>query len=142
MLPGITINQIKDILKEKELRVTFQRVLIFQELYHSVEHPTAEMIYENLKTDHPMLSLGTVYKTLDCFYQAGLIRKLKVNDDVVHYDADLNVHTHIVQKKSNLIIDYHDEELNNMITGYFKGRNINNYKITDFELNLFGEVVN
>ena len=142
MLVNISTDQIKDILKEKVLRVTFQRILIFHELYQSMEHPSAEMIYEKLIIEHPMLSLGTVYKTLDCFYQAGLIRKLKVNDDVAHYDADLNFHTHIIQKNSNQIIDYHDQELNNLLTEYFKGRQINNYKITDFELNLFGEVVN
>jgi Fur family peroxide stress response transcriptional regulator len=142
MLAAISTEQIKDILKEKDLRVTFQRVLIYRELYNSMEHPTAEMIFEKLKIDHPMLSLGTVYKTLDCFYKAGLIRKIKVDDDVVHYDADLNMHTHIIHRNSNQIVDYHDEELNSILADYFRSKQISNYKITDFELNLFGEVVN
>lgn len=142
MFAKISLDQIKDILKEKNLRITYQRILIFHELYVSKEHPTAEMIYEKLKIEHPMLSLGTVYKTLDCFYQTGLLRKLNVNDLIVHYDADLKMHTHIIQRNSNQIIDYHDEELTNILTDYFKGRQIENYKITDFELNLFGEIVN
>ena len=142
MFTNISNDQIKDILKEKDLRVTYQRILIFHELFISNEHPTAEMIYEKLKIDHPMLSLGTVYKTLDCFYHSGLIRKLNGNDAIVHYDADLNVHTHLIPKGSNQIIDYHDEELTRLITDYFKGRQIEHYKITDFELNLFGESTN
>lgn len=142
MIAKISTDQIKDILKGKNLRLTYQRVLIYHELFVSKEHPTAEIIYDKLKIDHPMLSLGTVYKTLDSFYQAGLIRKLNLNDDVVHYDADMDMHSHIIQKNSNQIIDYHDKELNNLITDYFRNKKIDNYHITDFELNLFGEVLN
>ena len=116
MVSEISTEQIKDILKEKDLRVTYQRILIFHELYLSKDHPTAEMIYEKLRIEHPMLSLGTVYKTLDCFYQSGLIRKLKSSDAVVHYDADLKVHTHIIQRNSNQIVDYHNDELTNLLT--------------------------
>jgi Fur family peroxide stress response transcriptional regulator len=100
------------------------------------------MIYNKLKINHPMLSLGTVYKTLDSFYKAGLIRKMNVNDLTVHYDADLNVHTHIIPRNSNQIIDYHNEELNILLTNYFKDKKPQNFNITDFELNLFGELVN
>jgi len=142
MFTQFSIDQIKDLLKEKNLRVTYQRILIFHELYTSKEHPTAEMIYGILKIDHPMLSLGTVYKTLDRFYKSGLIRKIKGNDAIVHYDADLNIHTHIISTNSNHIIDYHNEELNLLLVEYFKSKQIENFKITDFELNLFGEIVN
>ena len=142
MFTQISIDQIKNLLKEKNLRVTYQRILIFHELYVSKEHPTAENIHEKLIIDHPMLSLGTVYKTLDCFYKSGLIRKLNGNDTIVHYDADLNVHTHMIPRNSNQIIDYHNEELNLILIDYFKSNKINNFKITDFELNLFGEIVN
>lgn len=138
----ISIDQIKDLLKGKNLRVTYQRIIIFRELYISKEHPTAESIYDNLRIDHPMLSLGTVYKTLDCFHKSGLIRKLNGNDAVMHYDADLNIHTHIIPRNSNQIIDYYNEELNLLLVDYFKNKKIDNFKITDFELNLFGEIVN
>ena len=57
MFAKISLDQIKDILKEKNLRITYHRILIFHELYVSKEHPTAEMIYEKLKVEHPMLSL-------------------------------------------------------------------------------------
>jgi Fur family peroxide stress response transcriptional regulator len=138
----ISTDKIKDLLKEKNLRVTYQRILVFHELYISREHPTAEIIYDNLRVNHPMLSLGTVYKTLDCFYKSGLIRKLSGNDAVVHYDADLNVHTHIIPRNSDKIIDYYNDELNLLLIDYFKSKEIENFKITDFELNLFGEIVN
>ena len=37
-------------MKEIKIRYTKQRVLIFNNLKHRYDHPTAEMIYQDLKT--------------------------------------------------------------------------------------------
>lgn len=53
-------------LKSKQLKVTPpQRLAIFNILYNTVEHPSAETLYKALQPTHPTMSLATVYKTLD-----------------------------------------------------------------------------
>ena len=43
-------------------RYSKQRELIYENLKARCDHPTAEIIYTELKKDNPSLSLGTVYR--------------------------------------------------------------------------------
>lgn len=46
------------------MKFSKQRELILNEIISSNVHPTADIIYTNLKKDNPELSLGTVYRNL------------------------------------------------------------------------------
>ncbi len=74
------------ILRDHGLQVTFQRLAIYQALYSSHEHPTTEVVYQQVKKRFPMISLGTVYKTLEKFREVGLIQKVNPITGV-RYDA-------------------------------------------------------
>ena len=63
-------------LRDHGLQVTYQRLAIYQALYFTKEHPSAEFIFQQVKKRFPMISLGTVYKTLEKFYEVGLIQKV------------------------------------------------------------------
>jgi Fur family peroxide stress response transcriptional regulator len=49
-------------LKEKGLKVTPQRVAIYEAIVNLKNHPTAENVIEYIKANHPNISVGTVYK--------------------------------------------------------------------------------
>jgi Fur family transcriptional regulator, peroxide stress response regulator len=84
------------ILREHGLQVTYQRLAVYQALYHTKEHPSAETIYQQVKKRFPMISLGTVYKTLERFHDVGLIRKVSPLTEVARYDAKISPHIHLV----------------------------------------------
>ena len=54
-------------------RFSQQRERIYQTVLESRAHPTAEMVYQQLKPEMPRLSLGTVYRNLLFFQQNGTI---------------------------------------------------------------------
>ncbi len=83
-------------LREHGLQVTYQRLAIYQALYFTKEHPSAEAIYQQVKKRFPMISLGTVYKTLEKFYEVGLIQKVSPITEVARYDAITGSHHHMV----------------------------------------------
>jgi Fur family peroxide stress response transcriptional regulator len=83
-------------LRDHGLQVTYQRLAIYQALYFTKEHPSAEAIYQQVKKRFPMISLGTVYKTLEKFYQVGLIQKVSPITEVARYDAITDPHHHMV----------------------------------------------
>jgi len=56
-----------------------QRELIRQTVQHSPEHLTADQVYEQLKTEHATLSLGTVYRNLNLLAEQGVIRRIPVS---------------------------------------------------------------
>jgi Fur family peroxide stress response transcriptional regulator len=83
-------------LRDHGLQVTYQRLAIYQALYFTKEHPSAETIYQQVKKRFPMISLGTVYKTLEKFYEVGLIQKVSPVTEVARYDAKMGPHHHLV----------------------------------------------
>ncbi len=83
-------------LRDHGLQVTYQRLAIFQALYFTKDHPSAEVIYQQVKKRFPMISLGTVYKTLEKFFEVGLIQKVSPVTEVARYDAITRPHHHMV----------------------------------------------
>jgi len=51
-------------LYKKDIKPSYQRIKIFEYLYHEMNHPTADVIFKNLVNDIPTLSKTTVYNTL------------------------------------------------------------------------------
>ena len=84
------------ILRAHGLQVTYQRLAVYQALYCTKQHPSAESIYQQVKKRFPMISLGTVYKTLEKFYEVGLIQKVSPITEVARYDAVTDAHHHMV----------------------------------------------
>ena len=67
---------IRDRLKEKGLKVTPQRVAIFEAILQLNNHPTAENIIDYIKSTHPNIAVGTVYKVLDSLVENNLLKSL------------------------------------------------------------------
>ena len=83
-------------MKEIKIRYSKQRELIINKLKHRYDHPTAEMIYQDLKVDYPHLSLGTVYRNLNQLVETKQIKKLDLGDTMVHYDGNIQPHKHFM----------------------------------------------
>jgi Fur family peroxide stress response transcriptional regulator len=90
-------------LRAHGLSVTFQRLAIYQALYFTNEHPSAEIVFRQIRKDFPMISLGTVYKTLEKFCEVGLIQKVNPLTEVARYDAATGAHHHMVCMKCQSI---------------------------------------
>ena len=105
------MKEVAQILREKGLKVTPQRIAVYNMLCNSMEHPNAEMIYKTLEPTNPTMSLATVYKTLDFFKQLGLVNELNVGEPSSRYDAVVQCHPHTVCKVCGRVEDLHLEAL-------------------------------
>ena len=74
-------------------RFSQQRERIYEAVRTSMEHPTAQMVYDVLRPEMPRLSLGTVYRNLHQMAQEGRLRELE--GPVARFDAVLPPHAHI-----------------------------------------------
>ncbi len=133
------VDNIRNELYSRGLKLTMQRIVIYEVLLKHTHHPTADDIIEEVSKKHPNISQGTIYKTLELFVNVGLIRKIKSEDDVMRYDPNPEKHHHIYIDKSDEIIDYFDEELDDMLREYFKRKKIPNIAIKDLSLQINGE---
>ena len=90
---------------EKKLRHSHQRDLIYNYLLGTKEHPSAEMIYDDLRKVEPNLSLGTVYRNLKLLEELGMVRKVTNVNNMERYDAFPEDHIHFVCDKCGCVID-------------------------------------
>jgi Fur family peroxide stress response transcriptional regulator len=109
------MNETAFILKKKNLKLTPQRLAIFHLLRNSEKHPSAESIYNELKSSNPSMSLATVYKTLISLKKAGLINEINVGEDSFRYDCRVEDHMHLICEKCGKICDQEETETVSMI---------------------------
>jgi Fur family transcriptional regulator, peroxide stress response regulator len=94
-------------LKSSGFRLTPQRQAICRLLVESQDHPSAQMIYEQLHPQYQSLSLATVYNTLEALTRIGLVNVLGEvgSRDAARYDADTQPHVNLACVKCHRIVD-------------------------------------
>jgi Fur family peroxide stress response transcriptional regulator len=135
-------HEIRNKLKEKNLKVTPQRVAILEAIERLNNHPTAENIIDFIRKNHPNIATGTVYKVLDALVENGLIKKVKTEIDIMRYDAFLENHHHLYCSDSDRIEDYIDDELNDLLDRHFEKNGIPGFRIEDIRLQIIGKYIN
>lgn len=88
-----------------------QREVIKDFLFTRKDHPTADMVYMNVRQQYPNISLGTVYRNLTLLTERGEIRRISVGDGVDHFDADTSPHNHFICKRCGRVIDLEMESI-------------------------------
>ncbi len=131
-------EKIKNKLKEKGFKITPQRITVYEALTR-LNHPTTEQVTDYVRKHYPGVATGTVYHILDSFVEKKLIRKVKTDRDIMRYDAITKNHHHLYCSECDVIVDYFDDDLNKLLENYFRGKEINNFSITDLKLQIMGQ---
>ena len=87
------------------LKYSRQRESIKEFLRTRTDHPTAEVIYTNLRQEMPNLSLGTVYRNLSLLSDIGDILKISTGNGPDHFDGNPTPHNHFICNKCGAVID-------------------------------------
>ena len=135
----VNIDEIRNRLSGKGLKVTPQRISILEAIYTLNNHPTAENIIEYIRKQHPNIATGTVYKVLDTLIEKDLIKRVTTEKDVMRYDGILERHHHLYCSESDRIEDYNDEELDDLLNEYFNKKKIKDFKVEDIKLQIKGK---
>ena len=98
------------------LKHSKQRDMIKEFLMTRKDHPTADVVYTNVRQQNPNISLGTVYRNLTLLADIGEIARLRVGDGVDHFDADTSPHYHFVCSKCGCVEDLEMSSIDDIIT--------------------------
>lgn len=92
-------------LKERQFRLTPQRIELVRLIAASEGHPSAAQFYAKIKSQFPTMSHATVYKTLALLKELGQVLEIDLRDDS-HYDGNRpQPHSHLICLKCNKIVD-------------------------------------
>jgi Fe2+ or Zn2+ uptake regulation protein len=134
------LENFKNILKEKNLKVSSARIMIMEKLAQAQAHYSAEELFQNLKPNLPGLSLATVYKNLEDMRMAGLLRLVTSSNQIKKYEWERGDHLHLVFE--NRIVDLEDDALfdsvKNLISKSLKGK----FDLEGLDIQIFGKPIN
>jgi Fur family transcriptional regulator, peroxide stress response regulator len=99
------MEEIKERFKEKGINPSYHRLKIYENLVSRSDHPTVEMIYNDLNQSIPTLSKTTVYNTLKVFSSSGLALPISIDETEIRYDAKMSFHGHLHCVKCHNIVD-------------------------------------
>ena len=101
-----------------------QREAIISFLKTRKDHPTAEVVYNNVRKDYPRISLGTVYRNLSLLSERGDILRIQLGDGTDHFDYDTSPHNHFICNECGAVLDLDMEsfdEINDAAAANFDG---------------------
>lgn len=124
---------------DKGLKVTPQRIAVFEAVLQLNNHPTAESIIKYIQKTYPNIATATVYKVLDALTENGLVKRVKTEKDIMRYDAIMESHHHLYCTETDRIEDYNDEQLDRMIEDYFQKKGIPDFQVEDIKLQINGK---
>ena len=103
------LEQIITLLRDDGFKITPQRTAIVDYLLRTEDHPSAELIHKVVRRKYPMVSLSTVYKTLDLLREKKLVNEIEVEGEA-RFDAHTDEHINLVCVSCGKIEDV-DEDL-------------------------------
>ena len=95
--------------RQRGVKLTPQRLAIFQCLEMRGGHLSAEEVYQEVLERYPTLSFATVYNTLELLLELGELKVLIVDELRRRYDVNTQPHYHAVCRRCHSIRDVPSE---------------------------------
>ena len=96
---------------ERSTKQFRKRNAILDVLRMTDTHPSAEMVHEMLRAEHPDISMATVYRNLSRFRSQGVIQCVATVRGVERFDANTNPHVHFICSGCDAVLDLHQIEV-------------------------------
>ncbi len=100
--------------RQAGLKVTPQRMAIYNVLMSSTDHPSADWIYRKITDTWPTISFDTVNRTLLTFAEIGVIDMVESYSLSRRFDPCVGNHHHFHCIRCGQIIDFCDATLDNV----------------------------
>ena len=133
--PKVRFDELITALKERDFRLTPQRVELVRLIATSEGHPSAAQLFAKIKTRFPTMSHATVYKTMALLKEMNQVLEIDLRDDS-HYDGNRpSPHPHLICMKCNKIVDG-DLELD--LSSIRKLEKVSGYQIVRPQITFYG----
>lgn len=131
----------KQMLKEKGLKVTSQRLLVLETMAaHPEEHLTAEEIFDLARQKYPEIGLATIYRALQVMVDLQVIDKLSFDDGFARYELNRQSdsrhhHHHAICIGCKTVFSLEEDLLDTLEQNLMERLG---FQVTDHEVKLYG----
>lgn len=135
-MPQARLDTIIAKLRERQCRITPQRVAIIRAFLSSQDHPGVEQVYELVRVNFPTTSLATVYKTVHLLKEIGEILEIGCAGGGNRYDGNKPyAHPHLICTHCHSIVDPEVPLLEQLKTEIAA---VSGYRIVSHQVDFFG----
>ncbi len=106
-----TSQELADLLRDRGINPTAQRVDIARLLLYRRIHMAAEDVFRLVNRDGSHVSKATVYNTLGVFAEKGLIREVVIDPNRVVYDSNTVPHHHFYNVETGELFDIEEHTM-------------------------------
>ena len=106
------LEKLKAVVKDKGLKYTKQREIVFEAILNCEKHLGAEELYNVILEKYPEESIGiaTVYRALAFLEEENLIASISLDKDKRKFETNFKAHhDHLICVKCNKIIEFTNE---------------------------------
>lgn len=135
-------EKVKDLLREKGLKVTSQRLMVLNILSaHGDEHLTVEEIYDLAKEESPKIGLATIYRIVQVLLELHVIEKVTFDDGFARYELNGEEtgsghrHHHAICTQCGKVYSLETDLLDTLEKQVFESLG---FEVTDHEVKLYG----
>jgi Fur family ferric uptake transcriptional regulator len=115
--------------------MTAQRSLIIETLVGSDDHPDADQVYRRAVERDQSISLPTVYRTLNLLDDAGIIKKINMNDGKARFESVREDHDHLIDADNGHIHEFYNQELKKILGSIAENMG---YEVIDHRIEIVG----
>lgn len=107
------LNQFQAYLKQLGLRLTLQRLVIFNEVFSDHGHLDADEITHRLQNQGKKVGRATVYRTLILLVEAGLVKRIRLGSSQQYFEhIHLGEHhDHLVCLSCGKVIEFYSDQI-------------------------------
>lgn len=120
-------------LRDSGIQPSAQRVAVAEYVLHTIEHPSADLVWKRVREKFPWISRATVYNTLNLFVEKGLLRRLTFAEDSVVFDPKTDTHHHFIDDETGAIHDIPWDKVQVCNIESLRG-----FKVTDYQVVMHG----
>lgn len=103
----MSIQEVTNLLSERGLKVTPQRVAVLEFLYGNPNHPSVDVVYQQVKKRFSYISRATIYNTVTTLVEAGLLQEILIQQEKTHVDWNVDRHHHFQCLRCRKVEDIH-----------------------------------
>lgn len=133
----LTLDEFHKFLKEKGLKSTRQRELIFQVFLEATDHPSLEELYQRVRQKNAHIGFATVYRTLKLMAASGWASSRKFADRSVRFERchPGDHHDHLICLHCGKIVEFENAGIENLQAEIARRKG---FHIFDHKLEIYG----
>lgn len=126
----------KRLFKDKKLRLSHPRLLIYQELSNAKTPLSPQELYQGLLKKKRRIGLTSIYRSLDLFESLGMVFKIMNGSNVKYKLCELeDHHHHIICKGCGNVVELNFCDISDWSQKVMESTG---YQVTDHQLSFYG----